>query len=362
MSDTPAKIAINGFGRIGRSAFKIAFDRDDAEISAINDLANPRVLAHLLKYDSAYGVYDKEIYVEEDGKKVSVKDFRGEKDFFSMVADETFLVVSGKKIPIFSQKDPAALPWNDLNIDVVLECTGFFTENDASLAHIKAGAKKVVVSAPTKGGSIQTFLKGVNEEQYLGQNAISNASCTTNCTSPVISIIHSKFNILKAAMTTIHAVTAGQNIVDGPPNPRKPDLRRARSGAFNIIPTSTGAAKATTKVIPDLEGKFDGIAMRVPVVTGSITDITMLVEKKTSVDEINKAFETAKKNPLYQDVIDVTYEPLVSSDIIGNSFSAVIDLGMTRVVDGDLVKVLAWYDNEWGYSNRLVEIAMLSFQ
>lgn len=360
MQKKPAKIAINGFGRIGRAAFKIAFERNDTEITAVNDLTNPRVLAYLLKYDTAYGVYDKEIFVEENGKKVSVKDYRGEKDFFTTTSEKTYLMINGKKILVLCEKDPNQLPWKELDIDVVLECTGFFTENDASLAHINAGAKKVVVSAPTKGGTIQTFLKGVNEDQYLGQNAISNASCTTNCTAPVVSIIHSNFKILKAAMSTVHALTAGQNIVDGPPNPRKPDLRRARAGAFNITPTSTGAAKATTKVIPDLEGKFDGIAMRVPIITGSITDVTMLVQKKTTVEEVNEAFIKAKQNPLYKDIIDVTYEPLVSSDIIGSPYSAIIDLEMTRVIDGDLIKVLAWYDNEWGYSRRLVEMALVS--
>lgn len=265
----------------------------------------------------------------------------------------------GKKTRVFAEKDPAALPWGELGVDAVLECTGKFTENDSAKAHITAGAKKVVISAPTKGGDTQTFLIGVNESQYLGQNVISNASCTTNCISPVIAVVHSQFKVLKAIMSTVHAVTANQSVVDGPPSPTKPDLRRSRAAGWNIVPTSTGAAKATTLVIPDLAGKFDGISLRVPIITGSISDITMVVEKRTTVEEVNKTFLDAKNDPKYRGVIDATYTPLVSSDIIKSPYSAIVDLAMTRVVDGDLVKVLAWYDNEWGYSCRLVEMAVL---
>jgi glyceraldehyde 3-phosphate dehydrogenase len=357
-----ARIAINGFGRIGRASFKIALEKGDCEIIAINDLTNPRVLAHLLKYDSAYGTYGKEIYLEEDGKKITLEKSGKEKDFFTQTASETFLVIDGKKTKLISEKDPSKLPWKEHEIDVVLECTGRFDEDDAALAHIEAGARKVILSAPAKGGQIQTFLKGVNDDQYLGQNALSNASCTTNCISPVVKVIHSEFKILKSALTTVHALTAGQNTVDGPPSPVKPDLRRARAAGFNMVPTTTGAAKATTKAITDLENKFDGIAIRVPVITGSISDITMLVEKKTTVEEVNKALEEAAGKPQFKGILDVTWEPLVSSDIVGSSYSAIVDLTLTKVIDGDLVKVLAWYDNEWGYSHRLIEMALLAAQ
>lgn len=353
-----ARIAINGFGRIGRASFKISLDKG-LEVVAINDLINPRVLAYLLKYDTAYNILGKDIYVEEDGKEIRIEDAKGDKSFFTETGKETYLVVDNKKTLVLFEKEPEKLPWKDLDIDVVLECTGFFTKNDDANKHLDGGAKNVIVSAPTKDGTIQTFLKGVNDSQYLGQNAISNASCTTNCVSPVVSVIHSKFKVKKAMLTTIHAVTAGQNIVDGPPDPKKPDLRRARAGWQNIVPTTTGAAIATTETIPDLKDKFDGISIRVPIITGSLIDVVMLIDKKTSVEEINKAFEEAEKNPIYQGVLKTTWEPIVSSDIIGDPHSAIVDLSMTRVVDGDLVKVLAWYDNEWGYATRLVEMAQM---
>lgn len=351
-----AKIAINGFGRIGRASFKIAFDRG-INIVAINDLINPRILAYLLKYDSAYGIYEKDIYIEENGKKIRIEDAKNNKNFFTETAKETYVVVNGKKSLILAEKDPEKLPWKELDIDVVLECTGFFTKNDDAIKHINAGSKNVIVSAPTKNGTIQTFLKGVNDSQYLGQNAISNASCTTNCVSPVVTVINSKFKVLKASLTTIHAVTAGQNIVDGPPNPLKPDLRRARTGWQNIVPTTTGAATATTDILPSLKGKFDGIAIRVPIITGSLIDVVMLTEKDTTIEEVNKSFEEAEKNPIYKGVLKTTWEPIVSSDIIGDTHSAIVDLSMTQVIDRNLVKVLSWYDNEWGYSSRLVDMA-----
>lgn len=328
-----ARVAINGFGRIGRAAFKI-LQQEDAEIVAVNDLTPVDNLAYLLKYDTVYGTYDKEIS-----------------------SDENKLILDGKEIPIYSIKDPKELPWGDLNVDVVLECTGAFTKDDAAKAHLEAGAKNVVVSAPTKGASnsIQTFLRGVNQENYLGQNVISNASCTTNCISPVASVIHSEFKVLKSLMTTIHGYTASQNLVDGPHK----DFRRGRAAAENILPTTTGAAVATTNVIPELEGLFDGIAIRVPVPAGSISDLTFLVEKKTSVDEINETFKKAAEKDKYKGVLAVTEEPLVSSDILKNPHSAIVDLSFTRVVDGDLIKVLAWYDNEWGYATRLVEMGLI---
>jgi glyceraldehyde 3-phosphate dehydrogenase len=354
-----ARLAINGFGRIGRAAFKISLEKSGVEVVAINDLANPRVLAHMLKYDTVYGIFEKEVYLEEDGKKVELKDAKGSREFFTETGKENYLVVDGKKIRVLAEKEPAKLPWGDLKIDTVLECTGRFVKDDAAKAHLDAGAKRVIISAPTKGGTAQTFVLGVNDSQYLGQNLVSNASCTTNCVSPVMSVTHSAFKVKKAMLTTIHAVTAGQNIVDGPPNPAKPDLRRSRSGWQNLVPTTTGAATATAKTIPDLEGKFDGIAIRAPVIVGSLIDVTALVEKKTTVEEINEVFLKSTKKSIYKGVLDATYEPLVSSDIIGSSYSAVVGLSMTRVVDGDLVKILAWYDNEWGYSTRLVEMAML---
>jgi glyceraldehyde 3-phosphate dehydrogenase len=330
-----ARIAINGFGRIGRASYKIAFDKPEVEIVAINDLIDPKILAHLLKYDSAYGVYNRDVKAEDGA-----------------------IVVDGKTTKVFAEKDPSKLPWKDLNIDVVLECTGRFTENDAAAVHLTAGAKKVVISAPTKGGTAQTFLMGVNDDQYLGQNIISNASCTTNCISPVVKAINEKFKIIKSGMTTIHAITAEQNLVDGPPPPLHPDLRRARAAAFNMVPTTTGAAKATTQVIPELKGLFDGLAVRVPVITGSLSDLTFLVSRKTTVEEVNQALTDASKDPRYKNVMAVTNEPIVSTDIIRSPYSAICDLTMTKVIDGDLVKVLAWYDNEWGYSCRLVEIAL----
>ncbi len=355
--DKKIKVAINGFGRIGRAALKIALDKKDIEIVAINDLTNPRILAHLLKYDTVYGTYSKNVTIEENGKKIALSDYRGEKDFYTQISENTYLVIDNNiRIKMYSQKDPTQLPWKDLDVDVVLECTGFFVENDASAAHITAGAKKVIVSAPVKGGATKPFVLGVNHDTYLNEVLVANESCTTNCVSPVVSVIHSKFKVLKSLMTTVHAVTSASNVVDGPPNPRKPDLGLARAFAWNIIPTYTGAAKATTEVIPELQGLFDGISLRVPIMSGSISDITMVVGKKTSVEEVNASIIEAVKNPFYAGIIAATYEPIVSSDVIGSTYSAIVDLASTRVVDGDLIKVLAWYDNEWGYSNRLVEM------
>lgn len=352
------KVAINGFGRIGRAAYKISHENPDIEIVAINDLTNPRILAHLLKYDSAYGVYDKNIVVEEDGRLIKVSDFRGEKDFFTTTGKQNYLITENRRTIILNEKDPTKLPWSQLGVDVVLECTGRFTDSESVTAHITAGAKKVVISAPASG-DIETFLMGVNSDKYAGQSIISNASCTTNCISPVVAIIHDKLHIIKSAMSTIHAITAEQSVVDGPPPPLKPDMRRARSSGFNMIPTSTGAAKATTQVIPDLKNKFDGISVRVPIITGSVSDITMLVQNQTTVDDVNNILEQASKEARYAGILSTTWEPIVSSDIVKTTYSAIVDLTMTRVVAGDLVKILAWYDNEWGYSNRLVEMAYM---
>jgi glyceraldehyde 3-phosphate dehydrogenase len=325
------KVAINGFGRIGRSAFKVALDnhKNEVDIVAINDLTDARTLAHLLKYDTAYGTYDKE--VTSSGNNVIVDD---------------------KKFPIHAEKDPANLPWRELSVDVVIESTGRFTNKEGSMGHVKAGAKRVVISAPAKGDGIDTYLIGVNAEGDDGsEQIISNASCTTNCIAPAAAVMNDKFGVAKAMMTTIHSYTADQNIQDGPHK----DLRRARAAAENIVPTTTGAAVATTKVIPKLKGLFDGVAIRVPTPVGSVSDFTFLLKKKVTVEGVNSAFKEAVKEPKYKGVLVATEEPLVSSDIVGRTESSIVDLSLTQVVDGDLVKVFAWYDNEMGYSHRLVE-------
>ncbi len=342
------KVAINGFGRIGRSAFKVAIEKhsEDLEIVAINDLTSPAVLAHLLKYDSAYGVWTPEVS-----------------------ADEKNIIVEQKKYPILAEKEPAKLPWKDLNIDVVIESTGKFTDAEGMKQHLSAGAKKVVLSAPGKVSStskeseptfevskVGTFIIGVNAQDYKGEQLVNNASCTTNCIAPVVAIIDEKFGVVKAVMTTVHGVTAEQNLVDGPPPEGKVnDLRRARAAYVNIIPTTTGAAIATTEAIPSLQGLFDGCALRVPIITGSISDITFVLKKKTTVDEVNQAIKQSCSDPRWQGIVACSEGALVSTDIIGRSESAIVDLPLTQVVDGDLVKIFAWYDNEWGYSNRLIE-------
>ncbi|TXI34067.1 MAG: type I glyceraldehyde-3-phosphate dehydrogenase [Candidatus Moraniibacteriota bacterium] len=332
MTHTKKRVAINGFGRIGRAAFKIALEQGTAEIVAINDLTDASILAHLLQYDTAYGHYRRDVSAK-DGK----------------------LVVDGQEFPVYAEPDPKKLPWGKLGVDVVLECTGRFTDKAGASQHIEAGAKKVILSAPAKGedDSVPTFLMGVNEETYQGEAVISNASCTTNSLAPVAKIIHEKFGIAKALMTTIHSYTADQVLQDGPHK----DLRRARAAAHNIVPTTTGAAIAVTQVIPELEGLFDGHSMRVPTIVVSLTDFTFVLKKKTTVEEINTVLREATKEARFTKVLAVTDEPLVSSDFIGNPYSSIVDLSLTKVIDGDLVKVVAWYDNEWGYSNRLVEMA-----
>ena len=328
------RIAINGFGRIGRSALKIGLDLPGFDIVAINDLTDAHTLAALLKRDTAYGYYD-----------AAVK------------AGDGWISVDGKKIPVFAQRDPSVLPWKKLKIDVVLECTGVFVTRESAEAHLKAGAKRVIISAPSKGGNVPTYVKGVNHEGLKKEASavIDNASCTTNCTAPVMSVLQEAFGVKKAMMSTVHAYTADQNLQDGPHR----DLRRARAAAQNIVPTTTGAAKAVTEAIPALKGKFDGMAFRAPVITGSVTDFTVLLKKKVTASQVNAAFEKAAKTPRFKGVLSVTDEPLVSSDIIGNPASAIVNTDLTMVVDGDLVKVVAWYDNEWAYSYRLAEMAVL---
>jgi glyceraldehyde 3-phosphate dehydrogenase (phosphorylating) len=318
------RVAINGFGRIGRNAFKIAFDRDDLEVVAINDLTDTKTLAHLLKHDSNYGAYQHEVG-----------------------HDDQNIFVNGTAIKVLAEKDPAALPWKDLNVDVVIESTGFFVDPAKAKAHIEAGAKKVVISAPAKGEGAATIVLGVNEDKLEGApEIISNASCTTNCITPVAAIIESNFGIEKAMMTTIHSYTASQKLQDAPAK----DLREARNAAENIVPTTTGASIAAGQAMPALQGIFGGLSIRVPTPVVSLSDFVIL-----TVEEVNGVFKKAAAEPYYQGILDVTEEELVSSDFIGNSHSAIVDMKLTAVVGGNLLKVVAWYDNEWGYSNRLVE-------
>ena len=332
------KVGINGFGRIGRQAFKIALDKKEIEVMAVNDLTSPAVLAHLLKYDSNYGNFPHEIS-----------------------SDETNIIVDGKKYQVIAEKDPTMLPWGKLGVDVVIESTGRFTDSASASAHLKAGARHVVISAPAKDeGVTPTIVLGVNAGDYNGQPVVSNASCTTNCITPVLDVLHSKFGIEKAFMSTIHSYTAEQNLVDGPPPGGKSnDLRRARAAAVNIIPTTTGAAISATQAIPELKGKFDGVAFRVPTPVGSLSDFTLLLKKNVTKEEVNQAFMDASKMPKYKGIMEVSTEQLVLADIVGNPASCIVDTLLTQVVDGNFVKVIAWYDNEFGYSNRLVEEVIL---
>lgn len=325
-------IAINGFGRIGRNVLKAGWNRPGFKIVAINDLTDTKTLAHLLRHDTVYGPCEHEVR-----------------------HDEKNLVVAGKKIPVFAEKDPAMLPWGKLNVDIVLECTGRFTTAEGASAHLKAGAKRVIISAPAKGPDVPTYVMGVNAK-HVGkkQPIVSNASCTTNCIAPVAAVLEEAFGIKKAMMTTVHSYTASQVLQDAPAK----DLREARAAAENIVPTTTGAAIATGLVIPALQGIFDGLSVRVPTPVVSLSDFTLVLKQRVTVDEVNEAFKAATKQARFRGILEVTEEPLVSSDFIGNAASAIVDLGLTRVVDGDLVKVVAWYDNEWGYSNRLVELAL----
>ncbi len=334
----PVKVGINGFGRIGRQAFKLAMDMPDIEIVGINDLTSPEVLAHLLKYDSNYGRFNHEV-----------------------THSETAVIVDGRKYAITAEKEPANLPWGKLDVDVVLECTGRFLTSEAASAHLQAGARRVIISAPAKDeGITKTFLLGVNEHDYKDEAVLSNASCTTNCTAPVAAVLHAKFGIEKIMMSTIHSYTAEQNLVDGPPPGGKSnDLRRARAAAVNIIPTTSGAGISTTEVIPELKGLFNAMSFRVPTPVGSLCDFTAVLKKNTTVEEINQAFIEAASHPLYKGKLVVSNEPLVSSDIVGNPASSIVDLSLTQVLDGNFIKVVAWYDNEFGYSNRLIEQALI---
>jgi len=336
------KLAINGFGRIGRPALRRILDKHpNIEIVAINDLTDPPTLAHLLRHDSTYGRYDKEVKV--DGNNLIV-DGRAERG--SSQAE-----LGGKTIKILAEKDPANLPWKELEIDVVLECTGLFTKLEGAQKHITAGAKKVVISAPCDGDGIPTYLLGVNADNYKGEAIISMGSCTTNCLAPIVKILNDNFTIEKGFMTTVHSYTNDQRILDLPHK----DLRRARAAGQNIIPTSTGAAKALGQCIPEIAGKLDGLAMRVPTPTVSITDFVCLVKKSATAQEINKLFTDAQMGDL-KNILATSSEPLVSMDFKGNSNSSIVDLALTMSKE-NLIKVISWYDNEWGYACRLAEIA-----
>ena len=325
------KLAINGFGRIGRNAFKIAFERRDVKIVAINDLTDTKTLAHLLKHDSSYGTYDRDVKYDEEN-----------------------LIVDGEKIRVFSEKEPKNLPWGEYQVDVVIESTGFFTDPKKAADHLEAGARKVVISAPAKGEGAKTIVIGVNEDTVTEDDKIlSNASCTTNCIAPVMKVLEDNFGIEKALMTTVHSYTASQRILDAPAK----DLREARAAAENIVPTSTGASKAAALTIPTLKGKFDGLSIRVPTPVVSLSDITAVLKRDTTIEELQEIFKKAAKEPFYEGILGVSEEPLVSIDYRGNSHSSIVDLPLINVVGGNLVKIVAWYDNEWGYSNRLVELA-----
>jgi glyceraldehyde 3-phosphate dehydrogenase len=330
------RIAINGFGRIGRIFFRLAFNKENFDIVAINDLSDIENLAYLLKYDSVYGQYD---------KNVEVKDNK--------------LIVEGREVLVFKETDPSKLPWKDLDIDLVVEATGFFTEFEKAKMHLIAGAKRVVITAPAKDEITYTFTPNLERDLdkifNLGEQGLitSNASCTTNSVNPVIYIMMKRLGIKKAILTTIHAYTNTQSLVDSISKGK--DFRRGRAGAFNIVPSTTGAAEATVRVIPEMKGKFDGISIRVPVICGSLSDITMVTERPTSVEEVNNIFKEEAQKPEWQGIIKVVEDQIVSSDIIGQPYGAIIDLTLTKVVDGDLVKVFSWYDNEYGYCAMLIK-------
>lgn len=324
------KIAINGFGRIGRPSFKIAFSKEDLEVVAINDLTDLKTAAHLLKYDSSYGRYEKEVLIDEENSE---------------------LIVDGTRIKYFMEKEAQKLPWGELGVDVVLECTGVYEDKEKARAHIEAGAKKVILSAPPKD-DMPVYLIGVNEHEYKpNENIISNGSCTTNCLAPMIKVLDDNFRVEKGFMTTTHSYTNDQRLQDLPHK----DLRRARAAALNIIPTTTGAAKTVGKVIKHLLGNLDGIALRVPTPVVSITDFICVLKREAGAEEINKAFLKASQNEL-EGILEASEEELVSMDLKMNPRSAIVDLSLT-MVNGNLAKVVGWYDNEWGYSNRLVEMA-----
>ncbi|MDX5423512.1 MAG: type I glyceraldehyde-3-phosphate dehydrogenase [Hymenobacteraceae bacterium] len=323
-------VAINGLGRIGRATLKILLDSNDFHVVAVNDLVDAENLAYLLRYDTVYGRYHKTVEAT-DGK----------------------LTIDGKEYKVLNEKDPAKLPWKDMGIDLVFECSGVFTKREDLEKHLHAGAKRVILSAPAKTEDIRTVVLGVNSDGNKEEQIISCASCTTNCITPVVEIINRRIGIKKANMTTVHAYTSSQALVDGP-NKKK---RRGRAAAANFVPTSTGAAKATAKALPEMEGKFDGAAIRGPVPAGSIADINMVTERETSVEEINNILREEAQSERYKGILGASDDELVSSDIIQDSRASIVDLNMTQVVGGDLVKIMSWYDNEWGYASQMVREA-----
>ena len=337
------RVAINGYGRIGRVAHRVILEKyqDHIEIAAINAGSSTDIKGwmYLLKYDTSYGpIYALNVSYQEKEADSPLKDLIG------------YLVIDTKKIPVFSQKDPTLLPWRDLNIDVVIESTGHFTDEEGLKKHLTAGAKGVILSAPAKEGNVPTFVLSVNNDKYQGEQAISNASCTTNCITPVAKVMVDNFGVEKAMMTTIHGYTSDQELQDG----GHKDYRRARAAAQNIVPTSTGATIAATQALPELKGLFEGLSLRVPVAVGSLSDFTFILKKETTKEEVNNILKIAAQNPSFSGILTVTEEPLVSSDIIGSSYSSIVDLSLTQVI-GNMVKIIAWYDNEYGYANRLVE-------
>lgn len=340
-------VGINGFGRIGRIAFRIGVLKhlDELHFAAINTSGSMMTSgwAHLTNYDTMYRKFEYEVQSEEMKKPEEVTD--GDPLIGNLMISEKNI-----KVPVLAQKDPAKIPWAKYGVDVVIESTGHFTDAEGAKKHAVGGAKRVVISAPGKGENVPTYVLSVNEIKDSPE-VISNASCTTNCVAPVMAVLHSKFGVEKAAMTTAHAYTDDQSLQDG----SHKDLRRARAAAMNIVPTTTGAAISTTETIPELKGIFDGRALRVPVATGSITDFAVILRKNVTLEEVNQAFRDATENPLYKGILAVSEGELVSSDIIGRSESAIVDLPLTQVIGGNLVKIFAWYDNEWGYANRLVE-------
>lgn len=340
------RVAINGYGRIGRIAHRVILERfkTKIEVVAINAGSSTDLKGwmYLLKYDTAYGPLKNQLSIEPS--KESKQDLLGK-----LVVDKRY------KSLVFSQKDPSLLPWDDLDIDVVIESTGHFTSLDKLDLHLRAGAKNVILSSPAKGGNIETYVISVNDKKYCGENVISNASCTTNCITPVAKIIANSFGIEKAMMTTIHGYTQDQRLQDG----GHEDYRRARAAAENIVPTSTGATLAAAKALPELEGIFNGLSIRVPVPVGSLSDFTFLLKKNVTVEEVNKVFKDAAAKDSFKGILEVTEEPIVSSDIIGNSHSAIVDLSLTQVVGDNMLKVIAWYDNEFGYANRLIEEVLM---
>ncbi|MEU8802889.1 type I glyceraldehyde-3-phosphate dehydrogenase [Spirillospora sp. NPDC048819] len=324
-----ATVAINGLGRIGRAALKILLDTEGLDVAAVNDIADADNLAYLLKYDTVYGRYGREV-TAEDGT----------------------LLVDGHRIPAFTERDPARLPWGDLGVDLVLECTGVFTREEDLKKHIEAGASFVILSAPSKTETVPTVVHGVNRPGGEPR-IVSCASCTTNCITPIVEVAHRRVGVERAVMTTIHAYTGGQHLVDGPSK----RYRRGRAGAANLVPTSTGAAQATTQAVPELAGRFDGVAVRAPVPVGSIADVVFVAARDTTAEEINGAFREESESDKYRGILGVSADPLVSADIVGDPRAAIVDLDMTQVVDGTLVKVMAWYDNEWGFTHQMVREA-----